>query len=91
MYDNPLYFTALSDSPLDTGAGLPPLPAVLDPDLVDLADPEREVLLSVQPTFVQRAAVPFDVGALTHVGALADADLLMDGNAPGGRPVGLDG
>ena len=73
MYDNPLHFTVPSSSP------------PLDPELVDLADPEREVLLSVQPTFVQRAAVPFDVGAL------ADAGVLMDGAPPGGPAVGPHG
>jgi hypothetical protein len=42
-----------------------PQPA-LDPDLLALADPDGEVLMTTEPpTFVQRAAVPVDV-ALTE-------------------------
>ncbi|HEX4727157.1 MAG TPA: hypothetical protein VH298_05135 [Jatrophihabitans sp.] len=37
--------------------------AALDPELLALADPDREVLMAVEPpTFVQRAAVPIEVG-----------------------------
>jgi hypothetical protein len=41
-----------------------PAPAALDPELAALADPDGEVLLSVEPAFVQRAAVPVDAGSL---------------------------
>lgn len=39
-----------------------PAPTALDPELLALADPAGEVLMSAEPpTFVQRASVPVDV------------------------------
>ncbi|HET6209947.1 MAG TPA: hypothetical protein VFD94_06175 [Jatrophihabitans sp.] len=47
----------------------PPVPgssdrpaAPLDPELLALADPNGEVLMAAEPSFVQRAAVPVDIG-----------------------------
>jgi hypothetical protein len=38
-------------------------PTALDPELLALADPNGEVLMTAEPpTFVQRAAVPVEVG-----------------------------
>lgn len=65
--------------------GSPPGPAGLDPELLVLADPEREVLLSVQPSFIQRAPVPLDVAALIV------AAELVDGGLPDSQLTGLDG
>jgi hypothetical protein len=73
MYDNPPHFAALNTGSLDTAAGSPPPPAALDPVLAALADPLQEVLLTVQPAFVQRADVPFDVAVLADAGVLMDA------------------
>jgi hypothetical protein len=36
--------------------------APLDPELLALADPNGEVLMAAEPSFVQRAAVPVDIG-----------------------------
>ena len=56
---------ALPTESLPSAVGLPQIPVALDPELIALADPDLEVLLTAQPAFVQRAAVPFDVDALT--------------------------
>jgi hypothetical protein len=43
--------------------------AVLDPELLALADPDGEVLMAAEPpTFVQRAAVPVDVALAEPAG-----------------------
>ena len=45
------------------GSSDPQTPAVLDPELLALADPTGEVLMIADPpTFVQRAAVPVEIG-----------------------------
>jgi hypothetical protein len=74
---------SVTEPPPSTGS--PSGPAGLDPELLVLADPEREVLLSVQPSFIQRAPVPLDVAAL-----IAAADV-ADGGLPDSQLTGLDG
>ena len=51
------------------GSGDPQIPAVLDPELLALADPTGEVLMTADPpTFVLRAAVPVEIGLAEPAG-----------------------
>ena len=58
----------MQDDPLHNMSDPATPPAALNPEMLALADPNGEVLLAVEPAFVQRAAVPVDTGAALEPG-----------------------